>query len=174
MLLYVFLFKVYIRDQTFDPSQFFACGRSCPVICNSETEKSIHVKDVNGGEVRCSKGHHWIHKETIADVLEALVGAFIVDSGFKAATAFLRWIGIQVDFEASQVIDLCVASKRYIRHAAQINIEELEGSLGYQFLHKGLLTQAFVHSSYDKHGGDCRQVCTCHSVLSFLFYFYFF
>ncbi|GMN70654.1 hypothetical protein TIFTF001_039694, partial [Ficus carica] len=149
--------QVYIRDQTFDPSQFFACGRSCPVICNSETEKSIHVKDVNDGEVRCSKGHHWIHKKTIADVLEALVGAFIVDSGFKAATAFLRWIGIQVDFEASQVIDLCVASTRNIEHAAQINIGDLEGSLGYQFLHKGLLTQAFVHSSYDKHGGDCRQ-----------------
>ncbi|XP_042963459.1 uncharacterized protein LOC122297469 [Carya illinoinensis] len=43
---------------------------------------------------RCSRGHHWLNKKTIADVVKALVGVFIVDSGFRAAIAFLRWIGI--------------------------------------------------------------------------------
>ncbi|XP_024022600.1 dicer-like protein 4 isoform X1 [Morus notabilis] len=156
--------QVYIRDQTFDPCHFFALGRSCPIVCNSETEKNIHSKYLNGvvnktnlSEVRCSKGHHWLHKKTAADVLEALIGAFIVDSGFKAATAFLRWISIKVDFDASQVTDVCIASAIYNPLAAQINIGALENLLGYQFVHRGLLIQAFVHPSYNRHGGGCYQ-----------------
>lgn len=160
-------FQVYIRDQPFEPSQFFALGRPFQKICDQETIGSIRsqdlcsvVKQSHAREVRCSKGHHWLHKKTIADVVEALVGAFIVDSGFKAATAFLRWIGIKVDFEASEVTKVCIASNRYIPLTACIDIAALENSLGYQFLHKGLLLQAFVHPSYNKHGGGCYQVCS--------------
>ncbi|KAI5320704.1 hypothetical protein L3X38_040412 [Prunus dulcis] len=64
------------------------------------------------------------------------------DSGFKAATAFLRWIGIQVDFEPSQVTEVCIASTRYIPLSACMDIAALENSLGYQFVHEGLLLQA--------------------------------
>lgn len=159
------MLKVYIRDQQFEPREFFALGRPCPIVCNEEMEESIHsqhlgstVNQTNASEVRCSKGHHWLYKKTVADVVEALVGAFIVDSGFRATTAFLRWIGIQVNFEASQVIDVCRASAKYIPLAAHIDIGALENSLGYQFLHKGLLVQAFIHPSFNKHGGGCYQV----------------
>nr|XP_024928613.2 dicer-like protein 4 [Ziziphus jujuba var. spinosa] len=156
--------QVYIRDQSFEPSQFFALGRTCPLICNKETEGTIHSQCLNDDanhedacEVRCSKGHHWLHKKTIADVVEALVGAFIVDSGFKAAIAFLCWIGIQVEFEASQLTNVCMASTKYIPLDACIDFAALEKSLDYQFLYKGLLLQAFVHPSYNKHGGGCYQ-----------------
>lgn len=110
-------------------------------------------------EVRCSKCHHWLHKKTIADVVEALVGAFIVDSGFKAATVFLKWIGIQVDFEAFQVINACISSTSYMQLASSTDVPALEKLLGHEFLHKGLLLQAIVHPSYNKHGGGCYQVC---------------
>lgn len=159
------LFQVYIRDQPFDPCQFFALGRHCPKICSKETERSIHSQydgcapdDLNA-EVRCSKGHHWLHKKTIADVVEALVGAFIVDSGFKAATAFLKWIGIQVEFEASQVTNICTSSKSFLPLSASLDMANLEILLGHPFLHRGLLLQAFVHPSFNRHGG-CYQVCT--------------
>ncbi|CAL5339512.1 unnamed protein product [Camellia sinensis] len=153
----------YIRDQSFDPGQFFALGRPCLVICSKETETSVHSpqesSSINGGkdEIRCNRNHHWLHKKTIADVVEALVGAFIVDSGFKAASAFLKWIGIQVDFEASQVSNICSASTIFKPLSAQIDITALENLLGYQFLHKGLLIQAFVHPSYNNHLGGCYQ-----------------
>lgn len=110
------------------------------------------------GEIRCSKGHHWLYKKTIADVVEALVGAFLVDSGFKGATAFLKWIGINVDFESLQVRDACVASKRYMPLTTRLDLAALENQLGYRFLHKGLLLQAFIHPSYNRHGGGCYQV----------------
>ncbi|KAF9614409.1 hypothetical protein IFM89_018554 [Coptis chinensis] len=157
--------QVYIRDENFDPSRFFALGRPCTVICNENTENSIHFQQKSGNitngsdsiSVRCSKGHHWLQKKTIADIVEALVGAFLVDSGFKAAIAFLKWIGIQVDFEATQVSKMCLASKNYMSISSNIDIPALEKSLGYTFLHKGLLVQAFVHPSYNKHSGGCYQ-----------------
>uniref|UniRef100_A0A7N2L0R6 Dicer-like protein 4 n=2 Tax=Quercus lobata TaxID=97700 RepID=A0A7N2L0R6_QUELO len=155
--------QVYIRDQSFDPLKFYAFGRPCPIICNKQNEGSTHSRSSNladrasFNEVRCSKGHHWLDKKTIADVVEALVGAFIVDSGFKAATSFLRWIGIQVDFEASQVSNVCIASTRYMPLRARMDIGALENLLGHQFLHRGLLLQAFVHPSYNQHGGGSYQ-----------------
>ncbi|KAH9654546.1 Dicer-like protein 4 [Citrus sinensis] len=159
--------QVYIRDQPFDPCQFFALGRRCPRICSKETERTIHSQydgrapdDLNA-EVRCSKGHHWLHKKTIADVVEALVGAFIDDSGFKAATAFLKWIGIQVEFEASQVTNICISSKSFLPLSASLDMATLEILLGHQFLHRGLLLQAFVHPSFNRLGG-------CYQRLEFL------
>lgn len=161
------LFQVYIRDQPFDPCQFFALGRRCTTICTEEAERKIHSRkkfraadDANSAEIRCSKGHHWLHKKTIADVVEALVGAFIVEIGFKAATAFLKWIGIQVNFEGSQVTNACLASRSYLSLTHAMDLAALENFLGYQFLHKGLLLQAFLHPSYSQHGGGCYQVCT--------------
>ncbi|KAK3007427.1 hypothetical protein RJ639_013553 [Escallonia herrerae] len=154
---------LYIRDQSFEPCLFFALGRPCPVICRKETETSIHSShegnDVNGSnaEVRCSRSHRWLHKKSISDVVEALVGAFIVDSGFKATTAFLKWIGINVDFQASQVNNIRSASTIFMSLADRIDIAALENILGYQFLHKGLLVQAFLHPSYNKHAGGCYQ-----------------
>ncbi|KAJ1385905.1 Ribonuclease III domain [Sesbania bispinosa] len=155
--------QVYICDQAFDPLQFYALGRPCPRVCSKETEESIHfclISDKEQGratEIRCNKNHHWLHRKTISDVVEALIGAFIVDSGFKAAIAFLKWLGIEVDFEASQVVNICRGSASYFPLSADVDIPSLERKLGHHFVHKGLLLQAFVHPSYGKHGGGCYQ-----------------
>lgn len=154
--------KVYIRDRALEPSQFFALGHPCPIVCNEETERDNHseylLNNNDPSQIRCSKNHHWLHKKTIADVVEALVGAFIVDSGFKAATAFLKWIGISVEFQASHVTDFCLGSAKYLALTSQIDVADLEKSLGYSSVHKGLLLQAFVHPSFNKNGGGCYQV----------------
>ncbi|KAK1395919.1 hypothetical protein POM88_005782 [Heracleum sosnowskyi] len=73
------------------------------------------------------------------------------------ATAFLDWMGIQVEFENSKVSHFCSASSVYLPLAAQIDIAALEDSIGYQFNNKGLLVQAFVHPSYSYHSGGCYQ-----------------
>jgi endoribonuclease Dicer len=167
--------QVYIRDQSFEPSQFFVLGRRCPTTCTEETKSQIHSpeensntekEDIKNTEINCNKNHHWLHKKTIADIVEALVGAFLVDSGFKASIAFLKWIGIKVDFNASQVHKLCSASSIFVPIASsngdngttcRMDILALEKLLGYQFVHKGLLVQAFVHPSYNNHWGGCYQ-----------------
>ncbi|CAN4113157.1 unnamed protein product [Withania somnifera] len=154
--------QAYIRDQSFEPNHFYVVGRPCPVICNKQIERNIHGlcgsgTDIAKTEVRCSKCHHWLRKKTIADIVEALVGAFVVDSGFKAAIAFLKWIGIHTDFKEPQVKSICSASKVFMPLADEIDVLGIEHLLGYSFVHKGLLIQAFIHPSYNKHGGGCYQ-----------------
>ncbi|XP_025824254.1 endoribonuclease Dicer homolog 4 isoform X2 [Panicum hallii] len=155
--------QVYIRDQQFEPTQFFALGRPCKVVCNPETEESLHPKNIDPDKrencnLRCTKSHHWLHRKTIADVVEALLGAFIVESGFKAAFAFLHWIGIKVNFKDSALYRVLDASSANLSLMNYINISELEELIGYKFKHKGLLIQAFVHPSFNKHSGGCYQV----------------
>ncbi|XP_010323151.2 dicer-like protein 4 isoform X1 [Solanum lycopersicum] len=154
--------QAYIRDQSFEPDHFYVLGRPCPVTCNKQTEKNIHGLCGSGTdgvktEVRCSKYHHWLRKKTIADIVEALVGAFVVDSGFKAAIAFLKWIGIHTDFKEPQLKSICSASKVFMPLADEIDVLGIERLLGYSFIHKGLLIQAFIHPSYNRHGGGCYQ-----------------
>lgn len=131
-------------------------------------DKGQMLFESNTGEVRCSKGHHWLQKKTIADVVEALVGAFLVDTGFKGAMEFLRWIGINVDFESLKVREACAASKRYMPLTTRFNLADVENRLGYKFLHKGLLLQAFIHPSYNRHGGGCYQVFFIFFLLFFI------
>ena len=133
--------------------------------CTKEKEHSIHY-DCEGNrkngndphQVRCSRNHHWLTKKTIADVVEALLGAYIVDSGFKATMAFLRWFGLPVEFEVSQVFHAWTASSKFISLADHVSIPDIEGVLGHTFAHKGLILEAFVHASYNRHGGGCYQV----------------
>ncbi|KAI3744431.1 hypothetical protein L1987_57511 [Smallanthus sonchifolius] len=154
---------VYIRDQPFEPSHFYPFGRRCSVICTDSTQDQIHsshdsnLKTGACTEVRCNKGHHWLQKKTVADIVEALVGAFLVDSGFKAAIAFLKWIGIPVDFKHSHVADICASSRIFTNLSGLIDISALENLLGYRFHHKGLLLQALLHPSYRNNYGGCYQ-----------------
>lgn len=164
--LYVLNFQVYICNESFEPSQFFALGRPCMVSCNIDTKSTtcyqrgqdIDADVAEAHKSKCSKSHRWLHRKTIADVVEALVGAFLVESGFRAATAFLRWLGIQVEFEILDVHRVLRESKVNLSLFGKINIPALEESLGYKFRHKDLLLQAFVHPSYQKHSGGCYQV----------------
>ncbi|AQK44779.1 dicer-like 103 [Zea mays] len=155
--------QVYIRDQHFEPTQFFALGRPCKVVCNPDREATLHPKNIDPDRrencnLRCTKSHHWLHRKTIADVVESLLGVFIVECGFKAAFAFLHWIGIKVDFENSAFYRVLDASSTNLSLMNYMNISELEELIGYTFKRKGLLLQAFVHPSFNKHSGGCYQV----------------
>ncbi|PKA57540.1 Endoribonuclease Dicer like 4 [Apostasia shenzhenica] len=156
--------QVYIRDELFEPSQYYAHGRYCAKVCSKDVESIIHCRQRKMKEdepeiidVKCTKGHHWLHRKTVADVFEALVGAFLVESGFVAAIAFLRWIGMQVDFHIPDVYRFLEESKKNISLHEVINVTAIEELTGYEFKNKGLLLQAFVHPSYSKHPGGCYQ-----------------
>lgn len=157
--------QVYIRDELFNPSNFFALGRPCTVVCNVDTEATIHnprgdditVDGIEPSRVKCTRSHRWLHRKTIADVVESLIGAFLVESGFKAAIAFLRWIGMHVSFGISDVYRTVKESRSNLALSENIDVNALEKLLGYKFKNRGLLLQAFVHPSYNKHAGGCYQ-----------------
>ncbi|KAL0915263.1 hypothetical protein M5K25_015666 [Dendrobium thyrsiflorum] len=153
--------QVYIRDESFEPSQYFPFGRPCTKICNVDTESTVHPRNVEDGtdfiDVKCTRSHRWLYRKTIADAVEALVGAFLVESGFRAAIAFLQLIGIQGDFKVPDVYRVLEGSKINMSLNEIVNIKALEESLDYTFKHRGLLLQAFIHPSYSKHSGGCYQ-----------------
>uniref|UniRef100_A0A0D9W711 Dicer-like protein 4 n=1 Tax=Leersia perrieri TaxID=77586 RepID=A0A0D9W711_9ORYZ len=154
--------QVYIRDQQFEPTQFFAPGRPCKLVCNTDVEVSLHQMDIHPDNrvncnLICTKSHHWLHRKVIADVVESLTGAFLVEGGFKVAFAFLHWMGIDVDFSNSALYRVLDASSINLSLMDRIYTAELEESIGYKFKHKGLLLQAFVHPSFSQHSGGCYQ-----------------
>lgn len=157
-------FPAYIRDEYFDSKQYFALGRPCKNVCTPEVVYTIHyfegdntMADADSTSVKCTKRHHWLHMKTIADVVEALIGAYLVDSGFGAALAFLKWIGIEIDFDPSLVGEACIRSTNNLSLSKCIDIDELQRLLGYNFIYKGLLLEAFAHPSFNEHNGGCYQ-----------------
>ncbi|KAJ3679169.1 hypothetical protein LUZ60_017180 [Juncus effusus] len=159
--------QVFIRDQLFDPSQFFPLGRPCPNICSIETKSFIHSRKPNSTPnstptysekpEKCTGSHHWLHRKTIADVIESLVGLFLVESGFRSAIAFLKWIGIETEFEIRDLKKACELSYGNLSVVELVNFEALEGIMKHEFKFKGLLMQALIHPSYNKHAGGCYQ-----------------
>lgn len=79
----------------------------------------------------------------IADVVEALIGAYLSTGGEKAAIKFLNWIGIEVYFDF-------VPYERPFRVDASklINVRHLESLLNYKFNDPLLLLEAMTHGSY--------------------------
>lgn len=157
-------FPTYIRDEYFDPKHYFALGRPCKNVCTPEAVYTIHyfegdntMTDADSTSVKCTKRHHWLHMKTIADVVEALIGAYLVDGGFGAALAFLKWIGIEIDFDPSLVGEACIRSTNNLSLTKCIDIDELQRLLGYNFTYKGLLLEAFAHPSFNEHNGGCYQ-----------------
>ncbi|KAG6546729.1 hypothetical protein Mapa_011918 [Marchantia paleacea] len=153
---------LYIHDEHFQPRDWAAPGRQCRIICHAENCAAIHAlhdateaSKVN--QIKCSEGHRWVQKKTVADVVEAFIGAHLVDGGPDAALAFMHWLGIEVDFDpelVSQASARCAGDVRFIQG---IDLSKLEGVLGYTFQNKAVMVEALTHSSYDRPLGNCYQ-----------------
>ncbi|ONM35312.1 dicer-like 104 [Zea mays] len=162
----------YIRDAAFDPRRWLAPGqlsrRPCPCECpvNSEVvTEDIHRiddKSIIIGKA-CDKGHRWICSKTISDCVEALIGAYYVEGGLKAAFAVLKWFQIETEIEEELIMEaLSSASVRNYLPKVDV-VELLEAKLGYTFQMKGLLIEALTHSSQQESGATY-----CYQRLEFL------
>jgi endoribonuclease Dicer len=108
---------------------------------------------------KCDRGHRWMGSKTIADCLEALIGAYYVGGGLIAALHLMKWLGIDAELDPALVVEaITTASLRsYVPKANEI--ATLESKLGYEFSVKGLLLEAITHSYEQELGlGYCYQV----------------
>lgn len=94
----------------------------------------------------CDKGHRWMCSKTISDCVEAIIGAYYVEGGLRAAMAVLKWLGINVEIEEELIGQFLSASVQTYLPKNDV-IEKLEAKLGYVFLMKGLLLEALTHQS---------------------------
>ncbi|XP_038975924.1 endoribonuclease Dicer homolog 3b-like [Phoenix dactylifera] len=163
----------YIRDRAFDPRRWVAPGqislRPIPCICGIDTsdvpvERRYMTEDTSVvvGKA-CDKGHRWMCSKTIADCVEALIGAYYVGGGLSAVFSLMRWLGIDVKFETTLVKEAKMIASRWCYLSLVNEIEMLESKLNYRFSIKGLLLEAITHPSRQELGLDY-----CYQRLEFL------
>jgi endoribonuclease Dicer len=89
------------------------------------------------------RGRRKVKGKTVADVVEALIGAYLSTGGEVLALFFMDWIGIKVDF-------MIVPYERHFQLQAEkfVNVRYLESLLNYSFRDPSLLVEALTHGSY--------------------------
>ncbi|KAG4914104.1 hypothetical protein JHK84_054554 [Glycine max] len=147
--------KGFIRKDKFDPKQWDVPGdKSNSILLLKQKLDSSRTR------VYVRKTRE-IDLGIIADVVEALIGAFISTEDEKAALSFINWIGINVDTN--------IMPYENERHISIIAPEELvkakllKSRLNYSFKDPYLLVEALTHSS-----GKRPEIRTCYERLEFL------
>ncbi|XP_024523828.1 endoribonuclease Dicer homolog 3b-like [Selaginella moellendorffii] len=120
----------YIRDGQFEPTDWIA-----PVPCSS---LASHEKIL--GRKLCDKGHRWLRRKSVADVMEAIIGAYITDNSADAAYHFMTWAGFKL-------VDRCLVPVFSCQASEVDDICNLEKIIGYTFRNKCFLVEAFTHAS---------------------------
>jgi len=117
----------------------------------------------------CDKGHRYLCSKTVADVMEALIGAYLeFGRNCEGALKFMIWAGIDVYFDPSLMKAASKESPVDLSCDYGLDVKALEKRIGYTFKNKYLPLEAMTHPS--NMGGDrvhCYQVhndYTFHSI----------
>uniref|UniRef100_A0A914HEZ6 Helicase ATP-binding domain-containing protein n=1 Tax=Globodera rostochiensis TaxID=31243 RepID=A0A914HEZ6_GLORO len=108
----------------------------------------------------------WISDKSIADAVEALIGAHLIQLGQEAVLKFMNWLGVRVLTKR-----FCVQPQPLDTHSRKsllllynkFDFSKVEDTIGYKFADKGFLIQAFTHASYFN-----NRVTGCYQRLEFL------
>nr|AFB82635.1 dicer-2 [Penaeus japonicus] len=115
---------------------------------------------------------HEVSDKSIADCVEAIIGAYLRVCGNEAAAAFLHWLGVGVFRDNSLLMEpKTVRTARVRKECAQdltifykkAVLDRLEKKIGYTFRDRSFIVQAVTHSSYVN-----NQVTDCYQRLEFL------
>ncbi|KAL0382577.1 UNVERIFIED_CONTAM: Endoribonuclease Dicer2 [Sesamum calycinum] len=125
----------FIRNEPFDPKTWIIPGSNCANHILKEellSSKKIYI----GGRMK-------IKSKTVADVIEALIGAFLSAGGEVAALSFMAWLGINIDF-----VNVPYSRNAAVNPELHVNVPYLQSLLNYSFRDVSLLVEALTHGSY--------------------------
>lgn len=112
---------------------------------------------------------HSIPDKSIADCVEALIGAYLIECGPRGALLFMAWLGVKVlpQQEDGTFSELQYPHSPLIRNVpnpeSELSLfldgyEKFEDAIGYRFRDKSYLLQALTHASYSPNAlTDCYQ-----------------
>ncbi|KAL5233188.1 hypothetical protein ACI65C_000598 [Semiaphis heraclei] len=117
---------------------------------------------------------HSIPDKSIADCVEALIGAYLISCGARGALLFMSWLGIKVlpTLDDSKLGYLKPPSSPLLRNVddpeseltkLMDGFESFEQHLGYHFQDRSYLLQAMTHASYYP-----NRLTDCYQRLEFL------
>jgi endoribonuclease Dicer len=119
---------------------------------------------------------HLISDKSIADAVEALIGAYLIASGPKAALRFMAWLGIRI-FPKLRLEDgtemtgelpplpspVDYSNPSVLTTIQSYDFDRFEQLIGYRFHQRAYLIQAFTHASY-----SYNTITDCYQRLEFL------
>ncbi|TYI43273.1 hypothetical protein ES332_A01G156600v1 [Gossypium tomentosum] len=140
----------FIRDEPFDPKGWMVPGYNCG-------RYTLDEETLNTRKIYVS-GRRKLKSKKVADVVEALIGAYLSMGGEAAALLFLNWIGITIDFRN-------IPYERHFEVQAEkfVNVQHLESLLNYSFQDPSFLVEALTHGSY-----MLAEIPGCYQRLEFL------
>ncbi|XP_058762785.1 endoribonuclease Dicer homolog 2-like isoform X2 [Vicia villosa] len=125
----------FIRNEAFDPKTWIIPGAK---------SKSFTIKEIDFKRTKIyTRGNRKLKRKIVADVVEALIGAFLSTGGETAALLFMDWVGIKVNFNITPYERQLNACPDNI-----VNVRFLESLLKYSFRDRSLLVEAMTHGSY--------------------------
>ncbi|XP_059435828.1 endoribonuclease Dicer homolog 2 isoform X1 [Corylus avellana] len=141
----------FIRNESFDPKKWIIPGDRSQSYALSEelllSARKIYVRESRKLKIK-----------RVADVVEALIGAYLSIGGETAALLFMDWMGIKVDFHTTPY------ERLFQVHAEKhLNVRDLESLLNYEFHDPSLLLEALTHGSY-----MLPEIPRCYQRLEFL------
>ncbi|NP_001316343.1 endoribonuclease Dicer 2d isoform X3 [Solanum lycopersicum] len=89
-----------------------------------------------------SRGKQKIKSKIMADVVEALIGAYLSSGGEVAALSFMKWLGVDINF-----VDAPTSRHLPVNAEKLVNVRYLESLLHYKFNDPSLLVEALSHGS---------------------------
>ncbi|XP_047327651.1 endoribonuclease Dicer homolog 2 [Impatiens glandulifera] len=126
----------FIRDEPFNSKVWIIPGDHSGKYVLDEESISSTKKVYN-------RGMRKMKFKRIADVVEALIGAFLSTGGEEAALLFLNWLGIEADRIPTPYIRLLP-----IHPERLVNVGYFQDLLHYSFRDISLLVEAVTHGSY--------------------------
>ncbi|XP_077223801.1 endoribonuclease Dicer homolog 2-like [Tasmannia lanceolata] len=142
----------FIRNECFDPKCWVIPGE--PSGCFVEDDKFFSTS-----KTIYKRGTRHMEEKAIADVVEALIGAYLSQGGELAALFFINWLGMKVDF----VKELSDGRPFLVKPEIYTHIKHLESVLNYSFREPSLLVEALTHGSYQD-----PDIPRCYQRLEFL------
>ncbi|KAL2941463.1 Endoribonuclease Dicer-like protein 2 [Bienertia sinuspersici] len=141
----------FIRYDSFDPKTWMIPG-NIPANGRLKKEYLSSTFFVYNGGLRKIKS------KRVADVVEALIGAFLSSGGEAASIMFMKWLGIKLEFS------LVTHPRNFpVNPRMLVNITHVESLLNYSFKDPSLVVEALTHGSY-----LLPEVPRCYQRLEFL------
>ncbi|XP_059665629.1 endoribonuclease Dicer homolog 2 isoform X2 [Cornus florida] len=141
----------FIRTEPFDPKMWIVPGDRSGDYTLDEESVSTKRKVYN-------RGIRKVKSKTVADVVEALIGAYLITGGELAALSLMDWLGIKADFA-----NIPYGRDFPVQPEKLVNIRYVESLLNYSFRDPSLLVEALTHGSY-----MLPEIPRCYQRLEFL------
>ncbi|CAB4316121.1 unnamed protein product [Prunus armeniaca] len=126
----------FIRNESFDPKKW--------IIPGDYSESHLLTEELLSNERKIYfRERRKVKSKSVADVVEALIGAFLSTGGEIAAMYFMNWVGIKVDS-----VHIPYDRHFQVQPEKLVNVRRVESLLNYSFRDPSLLVEALTHGSY--------------------------